>query len=100
MDRFIPLHRNTTIVLDRPEDDPFAVVVEYTPDPLLSGYASQRRLDEIAGTPAVIARRAGAGSVILFVDNPNFRATFRGTEKMFLNAIFFGGLMDRPRGDY
>ncbi|WP_300532326.1 M14 family zinc carboxypeptidase [Maricaulis sp.] len=100
MDRFIPLHRNTTIVLDRPENDPFAVVVEYTEDPLLSGYASQRRLDEIAGTPAVVARRAGAGSVILFVDNPNFRATFRGTEKMFLNAIFFGGLMDRPRGDY
>ena len=100
MDRFIPLHRNTTIVLDRPENDPFAVVVEYTEEPLLSGYASQRRLDEIAGTPAVVARRAGAGSVILFVDNPNFRATFRGTEKMFLNAIFFGGLMDRPRGDY
>lgn len=100
MDRFIPLHRNTTIVLDRPDNDPFAVVVEYTEEPLLSGYASQRRLDEIAGTPAVVARRAGAGSVILFVDNPNFRATFRGTEKMFLNAIFFGGLMDRPRGDY
>ena len=99
-DRSITLHRNTTLRLARPDSDPFAVVVEYTEDPLLSGYASQRRQDEIAGTPAVIAQRLGAGTVVLFADNPNFRATFRGTEKMFMNAIFFGGLVDRARGDY
>lgn len=99
-DRFIALHRNTTLVLERPERDPFAVVVEYAEYPLLSGYASQRRLDEIAGTPAVIAQRLGSGSVVLFADNPNFRATFAGTEKMFMNAIFFGDLIERPSGDY
>ncbi|MBR9826979.1 MAG: peptidase [Alphaproteobacteria bacterium] len=99
-DRFLPLHRNTALILDRPEDDPFAVVVEYAEDPLLAGYASERRQDELSGTPAVVARRAGAGSVILFADNPNFRATFRGTEKMFMNAVFFGGLISRPSGDY
>jgi 2-phospho-L-lactate guanylyltransferase (CobY/MobA/RfbA family) len=99
-DRNVALHRNTTLTLARPEDDPFAVVVEYPETPLLSGYASQRRLDEIGGTPAVVARRLGSGTVVLFADNPNFRATFRGTEKMFMNAIFFGGLVDRPRGDY
>ena len=99
-DRFIPVHRNTEIVLDRPENDPFAVVVEYAAEPLLSGYASQHRRDEIAGTPAVIAQRLGRGSVVMFADNPNFRASFRGSEKMFLNAVFFGGLIDRPRGDY
>ncbi len=99
-DRFLPLHRNTTLILDPPEEDPFAVVVEYAEDPLLAGYASERRQEEIAGTPAVVARRAGAGSVVLFVDNPNFRATFRGKEKMFMNAIFFAGLISRPSGDY
>ncbi len=99
-DRFIALHRNTELVLERPEDDPFAVVVEYAADPLLSGYASQRRRDEIAGTPAVIAQRLGRGTVVMFADNPNFRATFRGPEKMFLNAVFFGSLIDRPSGDY
>jgi len=99
-DRFVPLHRNTTLTLTRPEDDPFGVVVQYPDEPLLSGYASDRRLEEISGTPAVVARRLGSGSVILFADNPNFRATFRGAEKMFLNAIFFSSLIDRPRGDY
>ena len=99
-DRNIALHRNTTLTLARPENDPFAVVVEYPEEPLLSGYASQRRQDEIGGTPAVVARRLGAGTVVMFADNPNFRATFRGTEKMFMNAIFFGNLIDRPGGDY
>lgn len=99
-DRFIPLHRNTTLVLDRPDRNPYAVVVEYADDPLLAGYASSLRQEELAGTPAVIAERLGSGSIILFADNPNFRATFRGAEKMFLNAIFFGDLLDRPRGRY
>jgi hypothetical protein len=99
-DRFVALHRNTEFVLERPEEDPFAVVVEYAADPLLSGYASERRQEEIGGTPAVIAQRLGRGTVVMFADNPNFRATFRGNEKMFLNAIFFGQLVDSPNGDY
>ncbi len=99
-DRFIPLHRNTTLTLTRPDRDPFAVVVEYADDPLLAGYASQRRQDEIGGTPAVIAQRLGRGSVILFADNPTFRATFRGTERMFMNAVFYSGLINRSFGDY
>jgi len=99
-DRNVSLHRNTTLVLDRPASDPFAVVVEYTEDPLLSGYASDRRQEELAGTPAVVARRAGAGTIVMFADDPNFRATFRGAEKLFLNAIFYGSLVRRPSGDY
>jgi hypothetical protein len=99
-DRFIALHRNTELVLERPEADPFAVVVEYGAAPLLSGYASERRREEIAGTPAVIAQRLGRGTVVMFADDPNFRATFLGTEKLFLNAIFFGALIERPSGEY
>ena len=48
----------------------------------------------------MIARRLGRGSVILFADNPTFRATFRGTEHMFMNAVFFSGLINRSFGDY
>ncbi|QNL19619.1 peptidase [Hyphobacterium sp. CCMP332] len=99
-DRFIALHRNMVETLEWPEDDPFAVVVQYADDPLLSGYASGRRLEEIGGTPAVIAQRMGRGAVILFADNPNFRATFRGNERMFMNAIFFSRLITPPRGEY
>ncbi|WP_420430796.1 M14 family zinc carboxypeptidase [Hyphobacterium sp.] len=99
-DRFIALHRNMTETLVWPEDDPFSVVVQYAEEPLLSGYASARRQEEIGGTAAVVAQRLGRGAVVLFADNPNFRATFRGTERMFLNAVFYARLISAPSGEY
>ena len=35
------------------------------------------------------AERKGKGSVILFADNPNFRGTYLGSEKLFINSLFF-----------
>lgn len=99
-DRDLPVHRNVTFTLMRPEGDPFAVPVQYTDSPLLTGYASPRRQDEIAGTPSVVAQRMGRGAVILMADNPVFRGTYAGTEKLLMNAIFFSHLIDRTRGDY
>jgi hypothetical protein len=100
VDRDLPVHRNVEFTLTRPQDNPYAVPVQYTDAPLLTGYASARRLEEIAGTPSVVAQRKARGSVILMADNPVFRGTYPGTEKLLMNAIFFSGLIDRPRGDY
>lgn len=99
-DRSLAFNRNTTVTLVRPEGDPYAVVAEYTEEPLLSGYASERRISEIAGTPAVVAQRHGRGAVILLADNPVFRGTYPGSERVLMNAIFLSGLIDRPFGDY
>ena len=98
--RDIAMHRNKTFTLERPSGNPYAVPVEYTDAPLLTGYASQKRQDEIAGTPSVVAERLGRGTVILMADNPVFRGTFAGTEKLLMNSIFFSKLIDRPRGEY
>lgn len=86
--RRIATHKNMAAVLPVPKD-PYARVAVYTDTPKLSGYASERRENEIAGTPMLTAERLGQGSVILFADNPNFRATYLGAEKLFLNALFF-----------
>ncbi|MEL6686067.1 MAG: M14 family zinc carboxypeptidase [Pseudomonadota bacterium] len=98
-DRDLAVHRNESFTLDRPEDNPFAVPVQYTEDPLLTGYASQKRQDEIAGSPSVVAQRLSRGTVILMADNPVFRGTYPGTEKLLMNAIFFSDLIDNPRRD-
>ena len=37
-----------------------------------------------------LIHRKGKGQVISFVDNPNFRGYWYGTEKVFMNAIFYG----------
>ncbi|MEL6692139.1 MAG: peptidase [Pseudomonadota bacterium] len=99
-DRDLPVHRNVWFTLERPEGNPYAVPVQYSEAPLLTGYASERRIEEIAGTPSVVAHRLKRGAVVLMADNPVFRGTYPGTEKLLMNAIFFSGLIDRPRGDY
>jgi len=97
-DRNLASHRNTTLTL-LPPADPYATVARYLEDsPILSGYASDKRLGEIAGTPMAVAERQGAGSVILIVDNPNFRGTFLGTSKLFLNGLFFSRAFSAARG--
>ena len=35
----------------------------------------------------------GGGNVIVFADDMNFRSYWMGTSQIFLNAIFFGGLI-------
>jgi hypothetical protein len=42
------------------------------------------------GQPAVIAERQGEGLVVRFANTPLFRGFWRGTERMFINALYFG----------
>ncbi|MFQ5346297.1 MAG: M14 family zinc carboxypeptidase [Rhodothalassiaceae bacterium] len=98
-DRRIASQRNTTIVLRTPAN-PYATVARYDPEsPLVAGYASTRRQQEIAGSPMLVAERRGKGSVVLFADDPNFRAVFYGTNRLFMNAIFFSRVFAAPAPD-
>jgi hypothetical protein len=76
-----------------PSANPYENVGLYTAAPRLSGYASERNQQRIAGSAAVIARRLGRGTVILLADDPVFRGIQRGTEKLLANALFFGSLI-------
>jgi len=78
-------------------DDPYAVVAAYGATPLLSGYASDRRLSELKETPSLIGERMGRGGLILFADDPAFRATFLGADRLVLNAIFFADAFQPAR---
>mgnify|MGYP000002167651 FL=1 len=71
-------------------EGPSANVGRYTNDPLVSGYISEEKAAEIKNTASIIARRQGLGHVVLFADNPSFRAFWYGTDGLLLNAIFFG----------
>ena len=94
--RDIALHKNMATIMERPQN-PYASVVTYATPPLLSGYASETNQALLEGTAAVIAERMGAGSVVLYADDPNFRAVWLGSNKLFLNALFFSRAFDPPR---
>ncbi len=85
----MPLFRRGSTLL-KSSENPFTTPVRYAPEPLVSGYISGQRLTEISEQPAVIAERHGKGLVVRFANNPVFRGFWRGTERLWVNALYFG----------
>lgn len=96
LNREVYTHRDTLIAFDPPKN-PYATVVSIPENAVASGYASEDNQARLAGKSMAVAERLGQGSVILFADNPNFRAYFYGANKMFLNGLYFSKAFDRPR---
>jgi hypothetical protein len=86
--------RNSTNFLKK-SSNPFATPLYLTENPLVSGYISSENLEVIGNTASIVVSSHGSGTVISFVDNPNFRAFWYGTNKLFTNAIFFGSTINR-----
>ncbi|MEO1201123.1 MAG: M14 family zinc carboxypeptidase [Pseudomonadota bacterium] len=96
--RAIALHKNYREPVANTAN-PYATVIAYTDEPVYSGYVSDDNAEALAGTAALVAERSAEGSVILFADNPNFRGYWYGTNKLFLNALFFSTVFDAPDED-
>lgn len=93
--RNIPVYRNGLTVLLSSASS-YSTVAQYGNNPLLAGYLHSSSLKKIKNSAAIVVGAEGNGRVILFSDNPNFRGTWYGTNKLFLNALFFGGLTNTP----
>ena len=78
--------------------NPFAIPFYYGANPLQSGWVSKSNADAIKNSAAVIISPLGSGKVINIADNPNFRAFWLGGTKLFMNAIFFGRLLEVGAG--
>ena len=85
----IALFRDTTIFIEA-DSTSYKNPIQYTDQPLLSGYISQPNLELLGNTVPFKHSRLGRGNVILFTDNTNFRAFWYGTNKLLMNAVFFG----------
>lgn len=88
------IFRNSTTFLQIP-DNQAASPLYLTSEPLVSGYISDENKELIKDTASIIVSSYGSGRVIGFVDNPNFRAFWYGTDKLFANALFFGNQISR-----
>ena len=88
----LPIFRNTSIVIE-PNKSSFNNPIQYTKNPLVSGYISKENLELLKETVPFQVTRKGEGRIIIFTDNTNFRAFWLGTEKLLWNAIFFSKLM-------
>jgi len=88
----IALFRNTTLFV-KPDSSSYKNPIQYTKNPLLSGYISKENLKVLAETIPFKSANMGKGKVIVFTDNTNFRAFWYGTNKLMMNAIFFAKMM-------
>lgn len=88
----IALFRDTTIFI-KADSTSYKNPIQYTENPLLAGYISDPNLKLISNTVPFKREGMGRGNVILFTDNTNFRAFWFGTNKLLMNAIFFGDEM-------
>jgi len=92
-DETVPVFRVGTGFYD-PSDEPGASVGTYDADsPRLSGYLSDDQREQAQGAASIEAHEVGGGQVILFMDNPNFRAFWYGTNGLFLNAVHLGQIL-------
>ena len=85
----IALFRNTTLFIKK-DSTSYKPPIQYTKNPLLSGYISKGNLKALGETIPFKTAKLGKGKVIVFTDNTNFRAFWYGTNKLMMNAIFFG----------
>ena len=84
----LPMFRNTTLFV-KPNKNSYDNPIQYTENPLLSGYISKQNLDSISKTVPLKIGNYGSGNVVAFTDNTNFRAFWYGTNRLLMNAIFF-----------
>ena len=88
----LPVFRNSGFVLEK-SNNPYATPVFIGDDDiLLSGFLKDQGLKKLTNSAYVVTYPFGRGKVIAFTESPNFRGIWYGTNKLFLNAVFFGGL--------
>ncbi len=86
----LPVYRNSTVWL-APSENKYSTVAKYTTSPHVDGFITDKNLNEfLKPSASLIVSPVGRGRVVMFADNPNFRGSWYGTNRLFLNAIFLG----------
>lgn len=92
----ISVFRRGTLFMKKGKN-PYVNPLVYTNTPLQAGYISNDNLQQLKGSAIINVSHFGRGRVISFADNPNFRAFWYGTNRLFLNSLFFAQIIEKGR---
>ena len=87
----IRIFKDNNVFLDYSEN-PYSMPLVYTSnaqDVIVSGYLSDSNKEKLQNSASIIYQNIGKGKFVAFADNPNFRAFWYGTNRLFVNAVFF-----------
>ena len=94
-DPIVPVYKNNTVWI-KPSKNEYSSVVRYTSNPLIDGFITKNNSEKIDNTVSLVVSKVGSGRAILFSNNPNFRGSWYGTNRLFLNAILLGDKIRVP----
>lgn len=80
----------TGTTLFQPSKNRYATVAKYLPEPYVSGYVSKDNIRKVSQSASIIAEKKGQGAIVLFADDPTYRSYWHGTDRLLINALFFG----------
>jgi len=87
--RELTVYRNHTLFAER-DEGPASNIAIYTDDPLISGFCTDENIEKMKGSVSLLSLPKGRGNIVVFVDDPVFRGCWYGTNKLLMNAVFFG----------
>lgn len=95
-DDIIPVYKNNEVWL-APSKNEYATVAKYAANPHIDGFLTSKNTEEfLKPSASLLVSKLGSGRVVLFADNPNFRGSWYGTNRLFLNALFLGDKIEIP----
>ena len=93
----LPVYRNSNIWL-APSKNEYSTIAKYTQNPHIDGFIAKKNMEEyLKKSASLIVSPIGRGRVVMFADNPNFRGSWYGTNRLFLNALVFGNHIGVPK---
>lgn len=93
--RLVSVYKNGLTFFQK-STNPYNTVAQYLNEPIVGGYVHPTTLKKMRNNPSILIGQEGQGRVVLFADEPNFRGAWYGTNKLFLNALFYGQLINVP----
>jgi len=98
-DTSLPVYKNNEVFI-APSKNPYATIAKYTQNAHIDGYISTENYENyLKPSASLVVSKLGRGRVVLFADNPNFRGSWYGTNRLFLNALFLGNHITIPNVD-
>jgi hypothetical protein len=98
MPESLPVFRNQQTLI-APSKNVYANPLVYAPEPVMSGYVSESNRRLLVTSASVVVYPRGSGRIVILAENPNFRAFWLGTERLFYNAIFLPDMISGALSD-
>ncbi len=75
----------------------YGTVAQYDANSYVGGYVAKRNIARINNTAAILVSQEGNGAIVSFADDPTYRSYWHGTDRLFINAIYFGNHLSLGR---